>query len=86
MDLAKLVTSGGTAQPTLNLGDLANFTVGLPHETSLWPKMLTALEDECGRLDETEDALDQQLGLLQERRQALITAAVTGQLDIPEAA
>jgi type I restriction enzyme S subunit len=31
-------------------------------------------------------ALTQQLGFLQERRQALITAAVTGQLDIPEAA
>jgi len=31
------------------------------------------------------DALDRQLVLLQERRQALITAAVTGQLDIPEA-
>ena len=29
---------------------------------------------------------DQQIDLLQERRQALITAAVTGQLDIPEAA
>lgn len=85
MDVAKLVTGGGTAQPTLNLGDLANFTVGLPHETSLWPKMLTALEDECGRLDKIEDGLDLQVGLLQERRQALITAAVTGQLDIPGA-
>ena len=86
MDVAKLVTGGGTAQPTLNLGDLANFNVGLPHGTNLWPKILTALEDECGRLDEITDALDRQLGLLQERRQALITAAVTGQLDIPEAA
>lgn len=84
MDVARLVTGGGTAQPTLNLGDLANFTVGLPHETSLWPKMLIALENECGRLDEIEDALDLQVGLLQERRQSLITAAVTGNLDISE--
>jgi len=30
------------------------------------------------------DALGRQLNLIQERRQALITAAVTGQLDIPE--
>jgi type I restriction enzyme S subunit len=86
MDVAKLVTGGGTAQPTLNLGDLANFTVGLPQETSLWPKMLTTLEAECGRLDEIEDGLDLQVGLLQERRQSLITAAVAGQLEIPEAA
>ena len=32
------------------------------------------------------DALNAQLALLQERRQALITAAVTGQLDVEEAA
>ena len=30
--------------------------------------------------------LDKQIALLQERRQALITAAVTGELDIPGAA
>jgi hypothetical protein len=32
------------------------------------------------------DVLHDQIGLLQERRQAFITAAVTGQLDIAEAA
>jgi type I restriction enzyme S subunit len=86
MDMAKLATGGGTAQPTLNLGDLANFTVGLPLETRLWPHILATLEKACGRLDVTEDALGRQLGLLQERRQAIITAAVTGQFDIPETA
>jgi len=86
MDMAKLSTGGGTAQPTLNLGDLANFTVGLPREAELWPEVLAELEEMCGRLDEMEVALDQQIKLLQERRRALITAAVTGQLDIPEAA
>ena len=35
---------------------------------------------------EAVDVIRQQISLLQERRQALITAAVTGQLDIPEAA
>lgn len=34
----------------------------------------------------TADAIDRQVNLLNERRQALITAAVTGQLDIQEAA
>jgi hypothetical protein len=41
-------------------------------------------------LEEEHDAmcsrLVRQIGLLQEHRQALITAAVTGQLDLPEAA
>jgi type I restriction enzyme S subunit len=37
-------------------------------------------------LDACSVSLRDQIGLLQERRQALITAAVTGQLDVPEAA
>lgn len=32
---------------------------------------------------ETCERLDRQIALLQERRQALITAAVTGQMEIP---
>jgi type I restriction enzyme S subunit len=86
LDMAKLATGGGTAQPTLNLGDLANFRVGLPEDMNLWPAVLAELEEGCRRLDEAEDVLNRQIGLLQERRQALITAAVTGELEIPEAA
>lgn len=86
IDMAKLSTGGGTAQPTLNLGDLANFRVGLPQDPGVWPGVLAELESACGRLDQTDDTLNRQIDLLQERRQALITAAVTGQLDIPEAA
>ena len=44
------------------------------------------LEVERRRSAQTIDALRRQLDLLKERRQALITAAVTGQLDIPGAA
>jgi type I restriction enzyme, S subunit len=86
MDMARLATGGSTAQPTLNLGDLANFPVGLPQATDLWSGLLRELEDGCGRLDETQHVVSRQLALLQEYRQALITAAVTGQLDIREAA
>lgn len=86
MDMASLATGGGTAQPTLNLGDLAEFAVGLPQLIEQWPDLLTTLEDVCRRLDNAEETLGRQVELLQERRQALITAAVTGQLDIPEAA
>lgn len=85
-DLAKLVTGSGTAQPTLNLGDLANFTVGLPQDVDLWPDLLQTLEGACARLDDAERMARSHIGLLRERRQALITAAVTGQLEIPAAA
>lgn len=86
MDMANLATGGGTAQPTLNLGDLAEFAVGLPQLVEQWPGLLTTLEDVCRRLNEAEETLGRQVQLLQERRQTVITAAVTGQLDIPEAA
>ncbi len=86
MDLAKLATGGGTAQPTLNLGDLAGFTIGLPQGAELWPGILSNLEEMYEQINETEQLVSRQIALLLERRQALITAAVTGQLDIPEAA
>lgn len=85
IDMAKLAIGGGTAQPTLNLGDLANFRVGLPRAAELWSGMLSELEEICERLDATKQSVCRQILLLEERRQALITAAVTGQLDISEA-
>jgi type I restriction enzyme S subunit len=47
---------------------------------------LRQLRSEAGHLHKMRGALDRQVALLQERRQALITAAVTGQLEIAEAA
>jgi len=86
MDMCRLATGGGTAQPTLNLGDLANFTVGLPQAMEVWPRLLSDLEQTCGQVDSAEDLTIRQIALLQERRQAVVTAAVTGEMDIPVAA
>jgi type I restriction enzyme, S subunit len=47
---------------------------------------VTRCDEERGRIAKVAGSARQQISLLQERRQALITAAVTGQLDIPEAA
>jgi type I restriction enzyme, S subunit len=44
------------------------------------------LTDEFGHLVAMRNTLTRQISLLQERRQALVTAAVTGQLDVPHAA
>lgn len=44
------------------------------------------LEGEQARVDRLTDALDRQIALLRERRQAVITAAVTGHLNVTEAA
>jgi type I restriction enzyme, S subunit len=86
MDSAMLATGGGTAQPTLNLGDLANFHVGLPADERPWRQILSMLETGCRKLDRLEDTASSQTALLYERRQALITAAVTGQIDVSVAA
>lgn len=82
LDLARLSTGGGTAQPTLNLGDLENFIVGLPQDRDQWPSILESLDGQWQLVDQATTALQEQITRLQEHRQALITAAVTGQLDI----
>lgn len=85
LDQADLATGGDTAQPTLNLGDLADFTVGLPNDPSRWNQLLDLLEEKSAPIEHAERLLQQQTDLLREHRQALITAAVTGELEIPGA-
>jgi type I restriction enzyme S subunit len=67
----------------INRNVVGQLRVGVPS--------LTEQQEIAGRLDRSEAAmdellrkLDEQLAQLRERRQALITAAVTGQLDMPE--
>ena len=83
LDQARLATGGGTAQPTLNLGDLAEFTVGLPANAMEWPGISESLSHAFKAHQSLTSRLRSQIDLLRERRQALITAAVTGELEIP---
>jgi type I restriction enzyme, S subunit len=83
LDQARLAVGASSAQPTLNLGDLAAFNVGLPLDRSLWGSILERLESAAAQANRMTDALERQIDLLVERRQALITAAVTGELAIP---
>jgi len=78
MDLARLATGWGTAQPTLNLGDLANFRVGLPSDKREWPTLLSELEEGAQTLYACEDEIRHQTLLLNEHKQSMVTAAVTG--------
>jgi type I restriction enzyme S subunit len=54
--------------------------------TEVQVKLVWEIERRQALLDQTTDRLGQQIKLLVEHRQALITAAVTGQLEIPGAA
>ena len=46
-------------------------------------RILDLVRREIENAESAQSALDRQINLLTEKRQALITAAVTGELDIP---
>lgn len=83
IDLAEFSTPG----PVPLLNEDAALSVRIPWPSIETQREIAATLDEygAGTLAPVRVAL-RQMTLLQERRQALITAAVTGQLDIPEAA
>jgi type I restriction enzyme S subunit len=83
---ARLATSSDSAQPTLGLGDMMNFRVGLPRDTSRWPEIEDRLRTRLSPIMDALMRLTTQEALLQEHRQALIKAAVTGELEVPRAA
>lgn len=72
----------GSTHKTIYMPDIESIRIPLPPVEEQ-----DVVVDETWRrlrsLDAATDVLGRQIALLQERRQALITAAVTGQLDIP---
>ncbi|GLF94659.1 restriction endonuclease subunit S domain-containing protein [Streptomyces yaizuensis] len=78
-------TGSDTAQPTLGMEDLGNFRLAWPTDK----RGLDALTQAAGRIRrqrrEVAQVLRRQTALFIERRQALITAAVTGQFDVSTA-
>ncbi len=81
-DQALLATSSDSAQPTLGLGDLKNFVVGLSEDRSNWCALAAHLEARHSVVVRTKEMLGRHISLLAEHRQALITAAVTGELEV----
>jgi len=74
----------GSTHKTIYMPDLESIAVPLPPPGEQ-KEIADAAYDNQGPLDDCATRISRQIGLLQERRQAVITAAVTGQLDIPEA-
>lgn len=81
-DQARQATQSDTAQPTLNMGDLAGFDVSFPAPRD----RVDALRESrkvLGMHDAILGKLEVQIARLQEHRKASITAAVTGEMEIP---
>ncbi|MFD7485322.1 restriction endonuclease subunit S [Streptomyces mirabilis] len=82
---ALVATSTDTAQPTLGMEDLGNFALTWPsdpQERKHLVREIARIQDSMRRLS---GKLERQKSVLAERRQALITAAVTGQIDVSTA-
>jgi type I restriction enzyme S subunit len=81
----ELAISNATAQPLLNIGDLSNFQIRVPINASESARA----SNRVGEIVETHARLSRAAvrssALLREKRQALITAAVTGQFDVTTA-
>lgn len=82
---ALLATGSDTAQPTLGMEDLSNFSLSWPRSEQVQREMASSSHTIRQQVAEARHLLNRQLSLLAERRQSLITAAVTGQLDVTTA-
>lgn len=71
---------GGT-KIQLNLGDVRNFRLAVPPESEL-PKLIDHLKDMDRSFNNLKIKCEEQIRLLKEHHQALITAAVTGKIDV----
>jgi type I restriction enzyme S subunit len=71
--------------PLLNEADAASILVPVPPDEEQ-TAIVTHLDARAASVGRALGALDQQLSRLQERRAALIAAAITGELEIPEVA
>lgn len=74
----------GSTHKTIYMPDIESITVPIP-PVDEQDDVVAAAYSAQGPLHESAARIGTQLDLLQERRQTLITAAVAGQLDIPEA-
>lgn len=75
------LTCVGSAQRVLNMTDLRSFRIAHP-ETHEQKSIVRFVEDETQRLEELIIMVLNGIELLKERRAALISAAVTGQIDV----
>jgi type I restriction enzyme S subunit len=78
------LTDGATLR-TIGMPDIGELVVPLP-PLDQQDLIVEQAEEVRKRAGKTVELLDKQVALLQEHRQALITAAVTGKLEVPEVA
>ena len=73
--------AGFSAQPGIYLGTLANFKLPVPCQSEQ-QEIVEFIEREISLLDSLTSEATRAIDLLKERRTALISAAVTGKIDV----
>jgi type I restriction enzyme S subunit len=73
----------GSGREGLNFGQVGNFVVVVPPVEEI-TQVLSIVSKRLRTIDAAVQAVENSVGLLRERRSALITAAVTGQIDLRE--
>lgn len=80
IDLTPVVT--GAAQPKLTIDALANLLIAVPPSTEERMNIQEFIKYEANKFDTLTAEANRAIELLQERRSALISAAVTGKIDV----
>jgi type I restriction enzyme S subunit len=83
--LSEMATGTSASMKNLSQEDLLNFSIPLP-PISEQHEIVGHIVANTTKIDLLSEATERTITLLKERRGALISAAVTGQIDIPEAA
>lgn len=74
----------GATLRTIGMGDLKSFQIPLP-SVQEQKRIISYVDERTSRIDELISESEDLIALSQERRSALITAAVTGQIDVRNA-
>lgn len=83
IDITPVVS--GSAQPKLTSGALGNLNVVYPPSIDERREILTFLDKETAKIDTLIEKCETAIELLKERRTALISAVVTGKIDVRRA-
>ncbi|MFH5232116.1 restriction endonuclease subunit S [Antrihabitans spumae] len=83
-DAQLAMIGSGSAQPNLSVDDLGGFVFGIPPIDEQL-KIAAFLETRCGNIDKLISKAAEVIRTIREYRLALITAAVTGKIDVREA-
>ncbi len=75
----------GSTHKTIYMPDIESIRVPVPPVTEQ-DQIVSAVAERLAAIDRSADTFGRQIGLLRERRQALITAAVTGEIDVTRGA